>query len=79
MSGVTKIRQTSKIGTTSLQGTKVISPKCPYLGGSTVYPPSTRWELSDLPSEISLFSTSPDLNTKMCLKQGISNLRMALK
>ena len=27
---------TSEIGTTSLQGTKLLSPKCPLLGGSTV-------------------------------------------
>ena len=26
------------IGTTSLQGTKAVFPRCPYLGGSTVYP-----------------------------------------
>ena len=32
-----KKRQTSEIGTTSLQGTKAISPRCPYLGGSTVH------------------------------------------
>ena len=25
------------MGTTSLQGTKAVYPKCPYLGGSTVY------------------------------------------
>ena len=31
-----KKRQTSEIGTTSLQGTKAISPKRPLLGGSTV-------------------------------------------
>ena len=28
---------TSEIGTTSLQGTKLLAPKCPLFGGSTVY------------------------------------------
>ena len=28
---------TSEIGTTSLQGTKLLPPKCPLFGGSTVY------------------------------------------
>ena len=27
---------TSEIGTTSLQGTKLLAPKCPLFGGSTV-------------------------------------------
>ena len=31
-----KKRRTSEIGTTSLQGTKAISPKRPFLRGSTV-------------------------------------------
>ena len=29
---------TSEIGTTSLQGTKLLPPKCPLFGGSTVIP-----------------------------------------
>ena len=32
---------TSEIGTTSLQGTKLLAPKCPLFGGSTVYRPLT--------------------------------------
>ena len=28
----------SEIGTASLQGTKLLAPKCPLFGGSTVYP-----------------------------------------
>ena len=28
----------SEIGTTSLQGTKLLAPKCPLFGGSTVFP-----------------------------------------
>ena len=36
-SNCVKLHQTSEIGTTSLQGTKAISPKRPLLGGSTVY------------------------------------------
>ena len=72
---VTKIRQTSEIGTTSLQGTKVISPKCPYLRGSTVchFPLSRGPHFFDvttisLPLSLSLsLSLSPSLSLSLPL------------
>ena len=33
---------TSEIGTTSLQGTKLLPPKCPLFGGSTVHAVESR-------------------------------------